>query len=789
MTDLITICQLINVIAGAAGLFLALLFLVVTRSRKSSLAWINRLFVCVVIAIASECFANYFLPESTATEADHITKIIVGLSMLVCAVLCVPLYRRIRRHPKYDEVQAANLQLEFTKRLFKTFLDETPSAAYVIDAYDRLLYTNGRLRQDLRVGDKDISGSSLQDWLPEAAAKEIVGLCKTIRLTRSRVEYVLVLPGEKGDRTYLLKMFPLPGPSRVPLVGVVSVEISDELRSRDMDTLLASIVELSPNAIYTLSEAGLVTSWNKGAEHMLGYTSSEIIGQSATLLAGNRNAARLAEYIRRLEAGEVIVNGGFIHFAKDGSHKRVTLSATKIKSFIGVGSSYAAIVHDETETRRAAAEMKALNRELDLKIAQLSQANKELLTARDLALEAASLKTAFVANMSHALRTPLSGILGLSEFLLEKPLAADDREMVQTINTSADALLKIVNDILDLSKFDDDRLHVERRNFSPRTMIQDCLRLLKPAAVEKGLYVNFTVDPVVPDNVCADVHKIRQVLLNLIGNAIKFTKSGGVDLYVSLCDESDEAVTLQFAVTDTGMGIAPEYNHLLFNPFSRIEKVTRGIAGSGLGLAISKRFAQLMDGNLEFSSSVGRGSTFVFSVPVQRTSALVHAAGSGQPVLFQGMSADQLRNCRVLAVEDNGVLTFLVMRQLANFGVIADSASNGGEALEKARSNRFDIILLDVNLPDMNGYEVTEKIRQMETRLAGHRHVVIAMTAGAMARDRERALAAGMDDYLAKPVNAAQLKETLMRWMVTRDGSQAASIKGGLLEEGTNRGM
>ena len=421
--------------------------------------------------------------------------------------------------------------------------------------------------------------------------------------------------------------------------------------------------------------------------------------------------------------------------------------------------------------------MKALNRELDTRIKQLSQANQELLAARDQALEASSLKSAFVANMSHGLRTPLSGILGMSELILEKDLEPEIRDMAQTINASGEALLSIVNDILDLSKLEDDRLPVERQLFSPATLAQDCLKLIRPAALDKGLAVTLTLAPALPAQVYADATKIRQILLNLLSNAVKFTRNGNIDVIVSVRGNKHAATTLQYSVIDSGMGIASQDRHLLFKPFSRIEKSTRAIKGSGLGLAISKRFAELMNGTIKFESQENLGSRFSLAIPVETPDTDKVSAPAPAGARTPSKPGEGLRNCRILAVEDNGLLSALIMRQLANIGAKADSAMTGTQALEKVRDTEFDIILMDVNLPDMSGYEVTERLRQRED--AAGKQIIIAMTAGTMAGDRERALEAGMNDYLAKPVRLTQLRDTLTRWMESKDlpaGSHAPEV-------------
>jgi PAS domain S-box-containing protein len=765
MTFLVTICDFLSVIAGVSAIFLVVLFLVLACTRKSSLAWINVQFSLVVLAIGSECLANVYAGQHSVSAAHLSIRSLVCVAMLACAVLSVPLYRRVRRHPKYDELQAANRELEYTKRLFKTFLDETPFAAYVVDAQDRFVYVNTRAARDHNVMPEQMVQTSYSKWFSPEICAQLVAQNASVRSSGKRQEIVNDLMLPSGKATFLTYKFLLPGPREDSLVGAVSLEISEELKSKAIDSRLAGIVELSPDAIYTVSDERLLTSWNQAAETILGYSASEIIGQPATILAPPGRAPVVAEAISRLAKGEIFKGKDFVHVAKDGTRKHLSLSATKIKSFLGVGSSYAAIARDETESRHAASQMLALNRALNSRIAALSQANKELPLARDQALDALELRSAFVANMSHAIRTPLSGILGVSELMLDKPLDRSTAETVQTVLESAQALLSIVNDILDLSKLQDESVQLESEPFNPSTLVNDCVKLVQPGAASKQLKLTVVIDPGLPERVFGDQSRIRQILVNLLGNAVKFTATGEVSIGLSLLSQDDEVATLQFAVADTGIGIAPEDAALLFTPFSRVEKSTKGIKGSGLGLAISKRFVDLMEGTIEFESRKSGGSRFWFVLSLRKDAGIREQKKIAFSDLQRSAEAELLSSSRVLLVEDNPVISMLTLRVLGKFGVKVESVSTGRGAIEKVRSTAFDIILMDVNLPDISGYEATSRIRQIETERKGRKHVIIAVTAGAMSGDREKALEAGMNDYLAKPVHPAQLREALVRWL------------------------
>jgi CheY-like chemotaxis protein len=400
----------------------------------------------------------------------------------------------------------------------------------------------------------------------------------------------------------------------------------------------------------------------------------------------------------------------------------------------------------------------------------LAEANAALQAARDQALEASNLKSAFVANISHELRTPLSGILGLNEILISNEnLRGDDLVLARMIQESAQALLQVVNDILDLSKIEAGKITLEYSRFNLRNLLADCTSLMAPGARNRGLTCELEIDPQVPDTVFGDASRLRQVLLNLIGNAIKFTEKGGVKVRVDALQLDAESVKLGFYVKDTGIGISAEDQKYLFKPFSQVDNSsTRRFGGTGLGLAISRQFVEMMGGTIKLESEKGKGSTFGMFISFDRvrlhdaqefgTERIAKPAVEPIPV---HLSKDR----RVLIVEDNPVLQQLALRQMSTLGVQADTTPLGREAIHLAMSGRYDLVFMDINLPDLSGLEATGAIRNLELSAERSPIPIIAMTAGAMKGDQERSLAAGMNDYLSKPVPIDALKRTLEKWL------------------------
>lgn len=419
------------------------------------------------------------------------------------------------------------------------------------------------------------------------------------------------------------------------------------------------------------------------------------------------------------------------------------------------------------ELRLSHKEIELLNRQLRERVHELAEANAALQHARDQALEASNLKSAFVANISHELRTPLSGILGLIELLLRKHSLDDDSwQTAKMVQDCAEALLNVVNDILDLSRIEAGKIFLEEAPLNPVYLLQECTRLMAPTAHKKELKYELVIDQKMPELVYGDISRLRQILLNLIGNALKFTENGKVQVRADVKQINDDNAVVEFAVIDTGIGIAPEDQRFLFVPFGQIDNSsTRKFGGTGLGLAISKRFVEMMDGKIGVKSEKEKGSTFWFRIAFQlrkahETEGANYARPSVEPV-----PAELALGRRVLVVEDSPVLQHLALRQLAGLGVEAEGTALGKEAIELGLSGRFDIMFLDVNLPDISGLEVSAAIRDVEA--AGERKPIpiIAMTAGAMKGDRERALEAGMNDYLAKPVSIEQLKRKVELWL------------------------
>lgn len=421
----------------------------------------------------------------------------------------------------------------------------------------------------------------------------------------------------------------------------------------------------------------------------------------------------------------------------------------------------------------------ALTRE----IAERRHTEQELLKARLAADKASRAKSAFLANMSHEIRTPMNGVLGMCQLLLETPLSPHQRDLAETLATSSEVLLALLNDVLDISKIEANRLELDVAPFALDSLILESVRLLEPKAASAGLQLIADIHPETAGPWLGDAVRLRQVILNLLSNALKFTPQGSVTLSVQPVSQpspnsphSPKHPHLQFTVTDTGIGIAPNDLPHLFTSFVQADaSITRRFGGTGLGLAICKRLVELMGGSITAQSSPGQGSTFTFHIPLQPAPIIQSPPTLPPPVSTPHPHqhppspppsplplGDRHPSPRLLVVEDNAVNRKVALLHLQRLGLNADIATNGLEALEAFQTRPYQLILMDCQMPEMDGFSATRLIRASETT-SSQRIPIVAMTAGTLTGDRECCFAAGMDDYLTKPVRKSDLQAVLQR--------------------------
>jgi two-component system sensor histidine kinase/response regulator len=842
-------------------------------------------------------FANQWFPlpqqryvrDRLAERQHRQLYLLYAAAALLFSLLSLGYGRRnVRMRRTAEEALERALHAEVR---FEAFMNNTPAAAQIKDDSGRILYANnallrfcGRQLPDV-LGQTDYEFWGLASETVRAHDREMLGSGRS-------AQYVLPLTSHTGAQHYWLVLkFALAGEGGQPLIGVTAIDITEQQSAADRvarsEERYRLLFEDAPVAMHEIDGDGIITRVNRARCTLGGYDAEELVGHHASefIPAEQREESRAAVRAK-LGGAQPLIPVERSYLCKDGGLLRVEVHDTPIYGVNGTIQGMRTCLVDLTERYES-------RQRIDAFALQLQEKNTALALALESAREGTRLKSQFLANMSHEIRTPMNGVLGMAELLLESGLTPEQESLARSLSRSGRQLLAIINDILDLSKIESGKLQLEHAPFDLTAVVEAAVELMAPAAHAKGLELTYWLEPEVPERLVGDEARVRQVLLNLVGNAVKFTAEGEIAVLVSAGREPNGAARLHVSVTDTGIGIPEDGMQHLFQSFTQADSsTTRRFGGTGLGLAIAKNIVELMQGEIGLESAPGRGSRFWFTAVLERDAAAPassarsalpparvlivddsassrtilerytaawglhpHTAENGEQALAtlrrhhtggvpiglvlldMGMRdmdgaalASQIacdptlsrtriihltaigcvsgsagaagrvakpvkpqalyeclkrviehgsgavpaatntppdaeahpRRGRVLIAEDNPVNQRVASLQVRRCGFDTDVVADGEEALAALESLPYTLVLMDCQMPRMDGYAATRELRRREK---GSRHTpVIALTANAYAADREACLQAGMDDHLAKPVSLRTLGEILDQW-------------------------
>jgi PAS domain S-box-containing protein len=649
-----------------------------------------------------------------------------------------------------ERLAQAERRAEEQHARFAVFMEHLPNVAFLKDSEGRTIFANRCHQEMFGVKLADVAGKRDDEWLPREVAAATMAADRLVITTGSTLQLEEEIPTVLGVRHWLTFKFPVPTPSGERLLGGVAVDITEqkqtEQKLQDLLTLQRAIVESANVAIISTGPDGLVRNFNATAERLLGYRADEIIGRATPEIWHDpAELRRIADEIERqtgqaiepsgavlrwgLEAGGVVEHE-LTHIRKDGSTFRGALSITPLRASGEGITGYMGVIQDITERRL------------------VEDAQRH---AREEAEAANRAKSQFLANMSHEVRTPLNGVLGVTAMLLETELQAEQRQLAEIVLTSAESLLSIVNDILDFSKVEAGRTDLEQIDFDLPELVRSVVKLQTARANEKCLFIETEIAPDVQPRLHGDPLRLRQVLNNLLGNAIKFSDHGQIRLVVRVEREAADEVMLRFDVADCGIGVPLEKQAGIFEPFAQADvSTTRLFGGTGLGLSICRHLVELMGGCIGVQSEPGCGADFWFTASF----GLGTAESASSPEVAE--APEPLPRLRVLLAEDSAINRLVATHQLRKLGCDVEAVDDGQQAIDATATMRFDLVLMDCQMPVLDGYAATAAIRAREAREGSYTRI-IALTANAMKGEKERCLAAGMDGYLSKPFRPAEL--------------------------------
>jgi two-component system, sensor histidine kinase and response regulator len=758
-----------------------------------------RLFGYQAAEFAGRTFLDLTHPDDVAASQEQMRRLLAGevASVLVekrfvhrdghtvWALVSSSLVRDAQGQPLYLLTHTQDITEH--RRVDEALRASEARQAVILKAIPDLIFRITRAGEylDVRANNDDllfvpretIIGHTVTELLPpEVADASLRSIAKTLETGTPQVlEYQLPVPD--GVRYFEARLV-VSGPDEIlsmvrDITDQKRAEIAraeaEAARVRSEEALRQSeeryrhIVETADEGIVQLDLEGRLVLANQRIADMLGYTVEEMLGQTVfTFMAEEEHAAARARLVQRRRGNQAHLRYDLKLRHQTGASVWVVASSAPQTADNGQMIGVLMMLTDITLRKQAEEALRRAN-------ADLEKANQA--------------KSAFLATMSHEMRTPLNGVIGLTSLLRGTPLSPEQQQYVTAIQASGDALLSLIDDILDFSKIEAGHFSLEMQSLDLRKVVREVVAVFTAQVRAKGLRISAHVAEAVPPVVEGDAGRLRQVLTNLVGNAVKFTERGAVDVRADVVEESPEGTLLRLAVCDTGIGIAPEAQATLFEPFTQADaSTTRRYGGTGLGLAIARRLAELMGGEIGVESTVGAGSTFWVRLRLARSRAPLSPSSTPVQVVPAPPTArlvgPERRGRRILVAEDNPINQLVAVRLLESLGYVVETVETGQQVVEALRQRRYALVLMDCHMPELDGFAATAAIRQQEHE-AGQEHYtpIVALTADALAGDVQKGRSVGMDDYLTKPVTLERLAAVVEHWSAESAAADPADAR------------
>ncbi len=671
---------------------------------------------------------------------------------------------------------------------YRTLVESADIAIATVSPDGTVLFANSTAARVFGIDVKAFPGHSVRDLYAEPEAEVRLRMIRDVASSGRGIvvkDWVRIRGQDRFFRTSVQPLADRDGSVlSVLIIGQDLTEVKTaELELKKQRDFNEAVLNAANALVVVLDRCGHIVRFNQSCERISGYTQEELVGTPCwDRLLVSDSAEQVQAIFQSIDSAPIPPEIETHIRTKQGHQGVVCWSNAPLLDEQGAVEYVVAIGQDVTEQRQAEQQLLESGRHIELVNQQLQHA---LTRANEMAIaaqQASRAKSAFLANMSHEIRTPLSAMLGYAELLGDSPaLSPADRDHLSVMRRNGQHLLGLINDVLDLSKIEAGNLRLDNTRVSTTTMMADVTAMMRGQALKKGLDLAVEYRGEIPESILTDEERLRQVLINLVGNAVKFTEQGGVKVRVSYLRQwEDSRGALRVEVRDTGVGIAPEHLARLGDPFYQADgSATRRYGGTGLGLAICRRLIDAMGGRMDFESAAGRGSTFTVTIPAGPADQLRMIRGEqeflapGVPEKGASVAPGSLAGARLLLAEDGPDNQRLFKHILEGVGAVVQIAGTGRQAVDLAASTPFDLVLMDIQMPEMDGYEATRRLRE-----SGFAAPIVALTAHAMQSERRRCIAAGCDGHLSKPIDRAHLIQAVAEHLSGLAGTRNAAPAG-----------